>query len=115
LVHSFPAKFHSFLHLVIIYLLYILHPQVQSLSSYVHLGIVLFSSIPSLFTSLFIGSWTDSRGRKPALLLPALGSAIEAGLTILVMYFEWPVYVLFIGGAINGFSGYFTTLIMGVM
>ncbi|XP_020897352.1 proton-coupled folate transporter [Exaiptasia diaphana] len=92
-----------------------LEKEVQSLSSYVLLGVVLFSSIPSLFTSLLIGSWTDSRGRKPALLLPALGSSIEAGLAIAVMYMEWPVYVLFIGGAINGISGYFTTVVMGVM
>ncbi|XP_031551724.1 proton-coupled folate transporter-like [Actinia tenebrosa] len=92
-----------------------LEKQVQSLSSYIHLGVVLFSSLPSLFTSLFIGSWTDSRGRKPALLLPAIGSSIEAGLTILVMYLELPVYVLFVGGAINGLCGYFTTLIMGLM
>ncbi|KXJ16174.1 proton-coupled folate transporter [Exaiptasia diaphana] len=92
-----------------------LEKQVQSLSSYVHLGVVMFSSIPSLFTSLLIGSWTDSRGRKPALFLPALGSAIEAGLTILVMYMEWPVYVLFFGAAINGICGHFTTVITGVM
>jgi len=75
----------------------------------------MFSSIPSLFTSLLIGSWSDFRGRKPALFLPAFGSTLEAGLVILVMYMEWPVYVLFIGGAINGFCGYFTTIAMGVM
>ena len=89
--------------------------QVQSLSSYIQLGIVMFSSIPSIFMALFIGSWTDQVGRRPALALPAVGSAAEALIVVLTMYFKWPIYVLFVAGAINGMCGFFTTMVLAVM
>ncbi|XP_048585472.1 proton-coupled folate transporter isoform X2 [Nematostella vectensis] len=89
--------------------------EVQSLASYVHLGIVMFAALPSVVMSLLIGSWTDSRGRRPALFLPALGSTLESIVVILVMYFEWPIYVLFVGASLNGLCGSFTTIIMGTM
>ena len=31
------------------------------------------------------------------------------------MYFKWPIYVLFVGGAVNGTCGYFTTMILAVL
>jgi len=92
-----------------------LEKEVQSLSSYIHLGVVMFASIPSLVTALFIGSWTDTVGRRPALALPAIGSAIDSLIVLLVMYFEWPIYVLFVGSAINGMCGFFTTMALAVM
>jgi len=75
----------------------------------------MFASIPSLVTALFIGSWTDTVGRRPALALPAMGSAIDSLIVLLVMYFEWPIYVLFVGSAINGMCGFFTTMALAVM
>ena len=33
----------------------------------------------------------------------------------MVMYFEWPLYVLFVGAAISGFSGFLTTVMLAVM
>lgn len=85
------------------------------MSSYIHLGIVMFASIPSIFTALFIGAWTDTVGRRPALALPAIGSTLEALVVILTMYFEWPIYVLFVGSAISGMCGFFTTMVLAVM
>lgn len=92
-----------------------LEKEVQALSSYIHLGIVMFASIPSIFTALFIGAWTDTVGRRPALALPAIGSTLEALVVILTMYFEWPIYVLFVGSAISGMCGFFTTMVLAVM
>lgn len=92
-----------------------LEKEVQALSSYIHLGIVMFASIPSILTALFIGAWTDSVGRRPALALPAIGSTIEAFIVLLTMYFEWPIYVLFVGAAISGTCGFFTTMVLAVM
>ena len=75
----------------------------------------MFASIPSIFTALFIGAWTDTVGRRPALALPAIGSTLEALVVILTMYFEWPIYVLFVGSAISGMCGFFTTMVLAVM
>lgn len=75
----------------------------------------MFASIPSLVTALFIGAWTDMVGRRPALALPAIGSSIEAVIVLLTMYLKWPIYVLFVGSAINGLCGFFTTVAMATM
>ncbi|KAL9982404.1 hypothetical protein ACROYT_G004441 [Oculina patagonica] len=92
-----------------------LEKEVQSLSSYIHLGIVMFATIPSIFTALFIGAWTDIVGRRPALALPAIGSTLEALIVLGTMYFHWPLYLLFVGSAINGICGFFTTMVLAVM
>ena len=76
------------------------------------MGNVLFLSIPSIFMVLLLGPWTDTGGRRPALMAPPVGSAIEAIVILLIMYLDWPVYVLFVGEAINGFSGFATIMTM---
>ena len=73
------------------------------------------ASIPSIFVALFMGSWTDQVGRKPALAAPIVGSLFESVIVLLIMYLKWPIYVLFIGSAVNGFCGYFTTIVLAVM
>ena len=85
------------------------------MSSYIHLGTVIFTSIPSLVTALFIGSWTDMVGRRPALALPCIGSAIDSLTVLLVMYFEWPIFVLFVGSAMTGMCGFYTVMILAVV
>ena len=89
--------------------------QVQSLSSYIHLGTTIFGSIPSLVTALFIGAWTDMAGRRPALVLPCFGSAIDSLIVLLVMYFKWPIFVLFAGSAIRGMCGFITVMLLAVV
>lgn len=90
-------------------------PQVQTDASYVQLGIVMFSALPSIIITLFMGGWTDKVGRRPALILPTLGSALEAVVVLLVMYLKWPIYCLFIGGFLHGICGYYTTIILACM
>lgn len=87
----------------------------QTDASYVQLGISLFSSIPSIIITLFIGGWSDKVGRRPALIAPTLGSALEALVVLFVMYFKLPIYCLFIGGFLHGICGYYTTMILACM
>ena len=42
-----------------------------------------------------------------------LGACLELTVALLVMYFEWSVYVLFVSAAISGFSGCATVLMVG--
>ena len=87
----------------------------QTDASYVELGISLFSAIPSIIITLFIGGWSDKVGRRPALIAPTLGSALEALVVLFVMYFQLPIYCLFIGGFLHGICGYYTTMILACM
>lgn len=87
----------------------------QTEASYVQLGIVMFSALPSIIITLFIGGWTDKVGRRPALIAPTLGSALEAVVVLFVMYFKLPIYCLFIGGFLHGICGYYTTIILACM
>ena len=73
-------------------------------------------AIPSLIVAPFWGPWTDKTGRrKPALIAPAIGTLLQTIVVLMVMYFEWPLYVLFVGSAISGFSGFLTTLMLACM
>ena len=86
--------------------------KVQDIAAKIDMGNVLFLSLPSILMVLLLGPWTDTGGRRPALLAPPIGSAIEAILILIIMYLEWPVYILFVGEAINGFSGFATIMTM---
>jgi len=89
-----------------------LEKEVQDIAAKIDMGNVLFLSLPSILMVLLLGPWTDTGGRRPALLAPPIGSAIEAILILIIMYLDWPVYILFVGEAINGFSGFATIMTM---
>ncbi|KAK2572248.1 Proton-coupled folate transporter [Acropora cervicornis] len=78
-----------------------LEKEVQDIAAKIDMGNVLFQSIPSIFMVLLLGPWTDTGGRRPALLSPAVGSAIESLIIIVIMYLDLPVYILFVGEAIS--------------
>ena len=73
-------------------------------------------AIPSLIVAPFWGPWTDKSGRrKPALIAPVTGSFLGAAVMLMVMYLKLPLYVMFVGSAIIGFSGFHTTLMLALM
>lgn len=92
-----------------------LEKKVQSSASYVQLGVVMFSTFPSIVMTLFMGGWTDKVGRRPALIMPLLGSALDAAVVLTVMYAKLPVYCLFIGSFIHGVCGYYTTILLACL
>lgn len=73
-------------------------------------------ALPSLIVAPFWGPWTDkTRWRKPALIAPVIGALLHTVVVLMIMYFEWPLYVLFVGSAISGFSGFLPTLSLAAM
>ncbi|XP_031555678.1 proton-coupled folate transporter-like isoform X2 [Actinia tenebrosa] len=72
-------------------------------------------SVPSIVMSLLVGPWTDTGGRKPGLASPVIGAFIEALNAIIVMYTNWPIYMLFIGSVVNGCCGFFTIMTQTAM
>ena len=74
----------------------------------------LVLTLLSLVVAPLWGPWTDNGGkRKPALLVAIMGACLEMVITLLVMYFDWSVYVLIAGAALNGLSGFATVLFVG--
>ena len=88
----------------------------QSLATKIDLANTFFMAIPSLIVAPFWGPWTDkSERRKPALIAPVIGAFLEATVILMVMYLKLPLYVMFVGSAISGCSGFLTTLMLAVM
>ncbi|EDO48820.1 predicted protein [Nematostella vectensis] len=87
-----------------------LENEVQEHASQFDTSSVMCQALPALIMGLFIGPWTDSGGRKLALMVPVLGSILESLLTICVMHFSWPLYVIYAGNALNGLTGFFSAL-----
>ena len=58
-----------------------------------------------------MGGWTDKVGRRPALILPVVGSALDAGVVLIVIYAKLPIYCLFVGALIHGLCGYYTAIL----
>ena len=79
------------------------------------IGIGLFNTIPSIFVCLFYGALSDRIGRKTIFILSILGSLLEAIIVLLTMYFDWKVWIIFIGSFCNGIGGYLTGILMAVM
>lgn len=90
--------------------MYFLLFKVQLLASRFDIANVMCLSVPSIITSLLIGPWSDTAGRKIPLAAPVIGASIEALNAIIVMYTNWPLYVLFVGSVINGFCGFLTVV-----
>ena len=73
------------------------------------------SSLPSVASSLILGSWSDKVGRKVVLLLPCVGSLLLYANHILNVVFFWAnVDYLLIGTFISGFFGGFAAILLGV-
>lgn len=91
-------------------------PQVQSQATKIDTGLNFFVTISSLLVAPFWGLWTDKSGRrKPALMSPSIGSCLSTAVDLIIMYLKLPLYLLFVGAAISGFSGFLPTLILGSM
>ena len=71
--------------------------------------------LPSIVSSLLLGSWSDKFGRKVVILLPLIGSSCEAISAIINIHFydTSPAYLL-IGNIISGMFGGFSMILMAL-
>ena len=89
--------------------------QVQSRAAGIELGVVMFSTLPSILSAIMIGAWTDKAGRRIGIALPCLGTMIDSLLMIIMIYKKWPLWTMFVGSAISGLCGYLTLLQVAIM
>nr|XP_020455852.1 proton-coupled folate transporter [Monopterus albus] len=90
-----------------------LQKEVETLTAHWNLYINLWGFSLGLFMVPFLGSWSDLAGRRPVLILPNLGLALQAGVYLVVMYLKLPVVYFLVGRLLSGLSGDFNTILAG--
>ncbi|CAM4667733.1 proton-coupled folate transporter [Caretta caretta] len=79
--------------------------EVATLASHWNLYINLAGFFVGLFSVTLFGPWSDSVGRRPTLILPAVGMALQAAIYLLVMYLRLPVGYFLLGRILCGLMG----------
>ncbi|NXV40844.1 PCFT protein, partial [Uria aalge] len=82
-----------------------LRQEVEALVSHWNLCINLGGFFVGLFSVTLFGPWSDSVGRRPALVLPAVGMAVQAAVYLLVMYLQLHVAYFLLGRLLSGLLG----------
>lgn len=79
--------------------------EVEALVSHWNLYINLGGFFVGLFSVTLLGPWSDSVGRRPTLVLPAVGMALQAAIYLLVMYQQLHVAYFLLGRILSGLTG----------
>ncbi|KAG8450797.1 hypothetical protein GDO86_003205 [Hymenochirus boettgeri] len=90
-----------------------LQQEVQSLTSHWSLYINLGGFIIGVFSVMLLGPWSDKVGRRPVLILPSIGLALQAAIYLIVMYQELHVGFFLLGRFISGITGDFNMILAG--
>ncbi|XP_048468720.1 proton-coupled folate transporter [Rhincodon typus] len=90
-----------------------LEKDVETLTSHWNLYINVGGFAVGLFSATLLGPWSDRVGRRPILILPGIGLALQAAVYLIVMYEELPVRFLLIGRLLSGLLGDFNTILAG--
>ncbi|CAH1779482.1 unnamed protein product [Owenia fusiformis] len=70
-------------------------------------------TLPSLVTTILIGSYSDRTGRKILIILPMLGKILEALVFLLDSYFNLSPSFLLFGSILHGLSGSWVAFFVG--
>ncbi|XP_076590941.1 proton-coupled folate transporter [Chaetodon auriga] len=90
-----------------------LQKEVETLTAHWNLYISLGGFSVGLLVVPLLGSWSDLAGRRPVLILPNLGMALQAGIYLVVMYLKLPVIFFLVGRLLSGLSGDFNAILAG--
>ena len=86
--------------------------EVQSRSSHWVLYVNLVTGLPSVFVSVFYGSISDQRGRKPFIIFPAIGTIFNQIVILLTVQFHHtlPLSFLLLGAFASGVCGSYSVI-----
>ncbi|NXH16634.1 PCFT protein, partial [Bucco capensis] len=88
-----------------------LQQEVETLVSHWNLCINLGGFFVGIFSVTLLGPWSDSVGRRPALVLPAVGMALQAAIYLLVMYLQLHVAYFLLGRLLSSLLGDFNLIL----
>uniref|UniRef100_A0A8C6VFD9 Proton-coupled folate transporter n=1 Tax=Naja naja TaxID=35670 RepID=A0A8C6VFD9_NAJNA len=87
--------------------------ELETLVAHWNLYLNLAGFFVGLFSVTLFGPWSDSVGRRPVLILPTLGMALQAAIYLVVMYAQLPVGYLMVGRVLSGLSGDYNLVLTG--
>ncbi|KAM9359363.1 proton-coupled folate transporter [Symphorus nematophorus] len=90
-----------------------LQKEVETLTAHWNLYISIGGFSVGLLVVPLLGSWSDLAGRRPVLILPNLGMALQAVVYLVVMYLKLPVVYFLVGRLLSGLSGDFNAILAG--
>ncbi|XP_041851225.1 proton-coupled folate transporter [Melanotaenia boesemani] len=90
-----------------------LQKEVETLTAHWNLYINLAGFSVGVLVVPLLGSWSDLAGRRPVLILPNLGLALQAVVYLVVMYLKLPVVYFLVGRLLSGLSGDFNAILAG--
>ncbi|XP_034557710.1 proton-coupled folate transporter [Notolabrus celidotus] len=90
-----------------------LQRQVQTLTAHWSLYISLGGFSVALLVVPILGSWSDLAGRRPVLIIPNIGMAIQAGIYLVVMYLKLPLIYFLVARLLSGLTGEFSAVLAG--
>lgn len=90
-----------------------LQKEVETLTAHWNLYISLGGFSVGLLVVPLLGSWSDLAGRRPVLIVPNLGMALQAVVYLVVMYLKLPVVYFLVGRLLSGLSGDFNAILAG--
>ncbi|KAF7656639.1 hypothetical protein LDENG_00038210 [Lucifuga dentata] len=88
-----------------------LQKEVETLTAHWNLYINLGGFSVGLLVVPLLGSWSDLAGRRPVLIIPSLGLALQAVIYLVVMYLRLPVAYFLMGRLLSGLSGDFNAIL----
>ena len=69
------------------------HQKASKYILYVNMALTL----PAVFMSCFLGSWSDKRGRKGPMVVASIGSSLDALIVLAAIHWKFPLFVFMIG------------------
>ncbi len=84
---------------------YLLQQEVQATTARWMVYLDFMEIIPSLLSTIFLGSLSDVMGRKIAIMLPIVGQSVKFLLYICVIAWQLPIYVLLIAEFVHAMFG----------
>ncbi|XP_067682022.1 proton-coupled folate transporter-like isoform X2 [Haliotis asinina] len=91
-----------------------LENKIQSKAADYVVFLIFTSTFPGILQTIFLGSLSDTYGRKFSALLPLCGLLLLLIVYLIVFELDLPLGYLFIGNAIEGCSGGFGTMLTAI-
>ncbi|XP_046575144.1 proton-coupled folate transporter-like [Haliotis rubra] len=91
-----------------------LEAKIQSKAADYTIFLIFTSTFPGILQTILLGSLSDRYGRKLSMLLPISGLLSKLIVYVFVFELDLPLGYLFIGNAIEGFSGGFGTMLTAI-
>ena len=82
-----------------------IHNHIEAEASHWMILISVSALVPTFFVSLIVGPISDKIGRKVAFLIPTLGTFVKYIGSLLISYFQWPIWSYSIIAFVEGLSG----------